>query len=75
MLILAADVLQKRPSTPTLKRHTINYLKTQTKSFDYTLGVLRTLEKQLRAEIAKLGGNEKFEKIVDLLHVDESSFA
>ncbi|KAH6910214.1 farnesyltranstransferase [Coprinopsis sp. MPI-PUGE-AT-0042] len=69
------NVLQKRPSTPTLKRHTINYLKTQTKSFDYTLGVLRTLEKQLRAEIAKLGGNEKFEKIVDLLHVDESSFA
>jgi geranylgeranyl diphosphate synthase, type III len=65
-----ADVLQKRPSTPTLKTHTISYLKDHTKSFDYTLSVLRTLEKQTRDEIQRLGGNSKLEGIVDTLHVD-----
>ncbi|TDL22985.1 terpenoid synthase [Rickenella mellea] len=63
------NVLQKRPSTPTLKRHTIEYLARHTKSFAYTLAVLRTLEAQTRAEIARLGGNEKLEAIVDLLSV------
>jgi geranylgeranyl diphosphate synthase type 3 len=65
-----ADVLQKRPSSPTLKTHTISYLKDRTKSFDYTLSVLRTLEKQTRDEIQKLGGNVKLEAIVDTLHID-----
>ncbi|EAU91842.1 farnesyltranstransferase [Coprinopsis cinerea okayama7 len=69
------NVLQKRPPTPTLKIHTINYLRDRTKSFDYTLSVLKKLEAQLRQEIAKLGGNEKFERIIDLLHVDEESLA
>jgi len=65
-----ADVLQKRPSSPTLKTHTISYLKNHTKSFDYTLSVLKTLEKQTRDEIRKLGGNIKLEGIVDTLHID-----
>ncbi|KIM76617.1 hypothetical protein PILCRDRAFT_797172 [Piloderma croceum F 1598] len=64
------NVLQKRPSSPTLKTHTISYLKDHTKSFDYTLSVLRTLEKQTRDEIQRLGGNLKLEGIVDTLHVD-----
>jgi geranylgeranyl diphosphate synthase type 3 len=64
-----ADVLQKRPTTPTLKKHTIAYLRDHTRSFAYTLGVLRTLERQARAEIARLGGNEGLEKIMDLMHV------
>jgi len=67
------NVLQKRPATPTLKVHTIKYLRDHTKSFGYTLEVLRNLEGQLRGEIARLGGNPMFERIVDLLHVDESS--
>lgn len=41
------DVLQKRPTTPTLKHHTVDYLRTQTKSFDYTLAVMSTLERQV----------------------------
>ena len=65
-----ADVLQKRPSTPTLKTHTISYLRDHTKSFDYTLSVMRTLEKQTWDEIQRLGGNIKLERIVDMLHVD-----
>ncbi|KAF8991465.1 isoprenoid synthase domain-containing protein [Cyathus striatus] len=68
------NVLQKRPRTPTLKVHTISYLKNHTKSFDYTFEVLANLEAQTRNEIARLGGNEGLEKIMDLLHVDQEKF-
>lgn len=66
---VVTSVLQKRPITPTLKHHAIDYLRTKTKSFDYTLVVMQSLEKQARAEIARLGGNPKLEKILDILHV------
>ncbi|TFK86420.1 terpenoid synthase [Polyporus arcularius HHB13444] len=64
------NVLQNRPATPTLKKHTINYLRDRTKSFDYTLGVMYDLEAQVGAEIARLGGNVKLEKILQALHVE-----
>ncbi|KAK7464982.1 hypothetical protein VKT23_006190 [Stygiomarasmius scandens] len=64
------NVLQKRPSTPTLKLHVINYLKDETQSFQYTLGVLACLETQIRMEISRLGGNEGLETLMDRLHVD-----
>ncbi|KAJ6582583.1 isoprenoid synthase domain-containing protein [Mycena vulgaris] len=67
------EALKKRPTTPTLKLKTIEYLRTQTKSFEYTLEVLDKLEAQVRAEIARLGGNKALEKIVDALHVDSAS--
>ncbi|KAL1745802.1 isoprenoid synthase domain-containing protein [Schizophyllum fasciatum] len=66
------NVLQKRPATPTLKIHTISYLKERTKSFEYTLDVLDSLERQMRAEIERLGGNPSLMKIVDLLSVDRA---
>jgi geranylgeranyl diphosphate synthase type 3 len=69
-IIAPPDVLQKRPSTPTLKIYTIDYLKNKTKSFDYTLSVLDNLEAQTRQEIRRLGGNEGLERIMDRLHVD-----
>jgi len=65
------DALQKRPTTPTLKLSTIAYLKNETKSFEYTLGVLRTLESRIRGEIQKLGGNLGLEAIIDMLHVED----
>ncbi|KAH9915890.1 terpenoid synthase [Fomitopsis serialis] len=65
------NVLQKRPTTPTLKRHAVNYLQNHTKSFDYTVRVLRSLESQIREEITRLGGNGALEQIMDALHVDE----
>jgi len=68
-------VLQKRPTTPTLKIHTIDYLKNHTKSFAYTLSVLANLEVQTRAEIARLGGNKGLEAIMDLLHIDETKLS
>lgn len=63
------NILQKRPSTPTLKHHTIQYLKAQTKSFDYTLSVLEVLESQVREEVARLGGNGALEAIVDAMSI------
>ncbi|KAG9221355.1 hypothetical protein CCMSSC00406_0009932 [Pleurotus cornucopiae] len=63
------NVLQKRPSTPTLKRHTIEYLRTKTKSFDYTLSVIRELEQKTLEEIARLGGNAGLAKLMELLHI------
>ncbi|KLO15127.1 terpenoid synthase [Schizopora paradoxa] len=63
------NILQKRPSTPTLKHHTIDYLKSQTKSFDYTLKVLEVLELQVREEVARLGGNKPLEDIIDAMSV------
>lgn len=67
------DVLQKRPTTPTLKQHTISHLKETTKSFEYTLNVLAKLEKQTLDEIRRLGGNEGLEKLMQRLHVDAES--
>ncbi|KAF8152907.1 isoprenoid synthase domain-containing protein [Crassisporium funariophilum] len=69
------NVLQKRPTTPTLKIHVIDYLKNETKSFEYTLSVLANLEAQTRTEIARLGGNDLLEAIIDMLHVDATLFS
>ncbi|KAG2153148.1 isoprenoid synthase domain-containing protein [Suillus clintonianus] len=66
---IVTSVLQKRPTTPTLKHHVIDYLRTKTKSFDYTLTVIRSLEQQAREEVARLGGNPQLEMILDILHV------
>ncbi|EKM81298.1 hypothetical protein AGABI1DRAFT_112964 [Agaricus bisporus var. burnettii JB137-S8] len=68
------NVLQKRPATPTLKKHAISYLRDRTKSFEYTFSVLEKLELQTRQEIQRLGGNEQLDKIMDLLHVDADKF-
>ncbi|KAI0366694.1 terpenoid synthase [Pilatotrama ljubarskyi] len=67
------NVLQKRPTTPTLKTHIISYMRDHTKSFDYTIDVMDDLEVQIRGEIARLGGNPRLEKIMDALHVERPS--
>ncbi|KAI0717376.1 terpenoid synthase [Cerioporus squamosus] len=64
------NVLQNRPTTPTLKKHTINYLRDHTQSFNYTLGVMEDLEAQIKTEVDRLGGNFKLEKIMQALHVE-----
>lgn len=64
------NVLQKRPTTPTLKVHAINYLRDSTKSFEYTVAVLDKLEIQTRQEIARLGGNQQLDEVMNLLHVE-----
>ncbi|OJA20136.1 hypothetical protein AZE42_09305 [Rhizopogon vesiculosus] len=64
------NVLQKRPKSPTLKHHTISYLKDTTKSFDYTLAVLKKLDRQARGELERLSGNPMLSAILDKLRVD-----
>ncbi|KAJ7768342.1 isoprenoid synthase domain-containing protein [Mycena metata] len=61
------NTLQKRPRTPTLKVHTISYLEKHTQSFSYTRSVLANLEQQIRAEVARLGGNKGLESIINAL--------
>ncbi|KAF7324779.1 hypothetical protein MKEN_00519700 [Mycena kentingensis (nom. inval.)] len=63
------NTLQKRPKTPTLKIHAISYLETRTRSFEYTRSVLAELEKQMRDELARLGGNPGLQAIMDKLVV------
>jgi negative regulator of sigma E activity len=65
------DVLQKRPTTPTTKRYAISYMRDNTESFKYTRAVLKSLDKQVRAEVQRLGGNRKLEALLDQLKVPE----
>ncbi|KAH7883324.1 isoprenoid synthase domain-containing protein [Phlebopus sp. FC_14] len=65
------SVLQQRPKSPTLKLHAIEYLKNSTHSFEYTLAAMRSLERQARSEVARLGGNVILETIFDALHLDD----
>ncbi|KAI9573177.1 isoprenoid synthase domain-containing protein [Boletus coccyginus] len=64
------NVLQKRPTTPTLKHHTISHLRNQTGSLSYTLRIMKALEREVREEIARLGGNSQLEAILATLHVE-----
>ncbi|KAJ3709827.1 isoprenoid synthase domain-containing protein [Lentinula raphanica] len=64
------NVLQKRPTTPTLKTYAISYLKHQTKSFAYTLDVLEKLHSQALAEISRLGGNEDLVRLMESFVVE-----
>ncbi|KAJ3807826.1 isoprenoid synthase domain-containing protein [Lentinula lateritia] len=66
------NVLQKRPTTPTLKTYAISYLKYKTKSFNYTLGVLEKLHKQALAEISRLGGNKALVTLMESFVVDRA---
>jgi geranylgeranyl diphosphate synthase type 3 len=43
-----------------------------TASFEYTRGVLRTLDRQIRDEIDRLGGNPKLMELMDMLKVPEA---
>ncbi|KAG8951587.1 geranylgeranyl pyrophosphate synthetase [Tulasnella sp. 424] len=65
------NVLAKRPSTPTMKRYAVNYMRDRTASFEYTRGVLDKLDRQARDEVARLGGNPKLEAILDALQVND----
>jgi len=69
---LTADVLQKRTTSTSLKKHTVDYLRNHTKSFEYTREVLINLKGKLEAELARLGGNKALDMIVDVLGIPSS---
>ncbi|KAF7349740.1 Terpenoid synthase [Mycena sanguinolenta] len=66
---LILDVLKAQPATAALKIQAIDYLKAETKSFDYTLSILNALESNIIRNIAALGGNEELSTIIADLHV------
>lgn len=66
------NVLQKRTESASLKRHTVEYLRTQTKSFDYTRQVLVILHKQIVEDIAARGGNKALEAIIAALKLPDN---
>jgi geranylgeranyl diphosphate synthase type 3 len=68
------DVLQQRPTSPTLKTYAIDYMEHRTNSFEYTLSILNDLECEIRKEIDNFGGNGALSKIIDALHVEATDF-
>jgi geranylgeranyl diphosphate synthase type 3 len=65
------NVLQKRPESPSTKNYIISHMRDHTKSFEYTRGVLKSLDKQARDEISRLGGNDKLLQLLDKLKIPE----
>ncbi|PPR07482.1 hypothetical protein CVT26_013452 [Gymnopilus dilepis] len=65
------NVLQKRPSTPTMKMYAIDHLRHKTLSFQYTEQVLKDLEARIRHDIGLLGGNQGLLKIVAVLSLNK----
>jgi hypothetical protein len=58
-----SDILKQRTEDVEIKRYAVSYMKGMG-SFTYTVGVLNSIETQLRTEIAKLGGNPVLEAIL-----------
>jgi len=65
------DVLQKRPTMPAFKNYAISYLRSNTRSFNYTLDVLRTLERLTFVEMERLGENPLLVGIMDHIRVPD----
>lgn len=67
LTFIVVDIIRQRPKTPTLKKKAIGYMQDRSKSFEYTLEVLRTMQKLADAEVQRLGGNPRLEKLLDML--------
>ncbi|GAA5955108.1 hypothetical protein JCM8115_001853 [Rhodotorula mucilaginosa] len=65
------NILRERPSSPGPKQYAVSYIDTKTHSFAYTREVLRSLTRQAREEVHRLGGNEGVEEILRRLEVPE----
>lgn len=65
------NILRERPSSPGPKQYAVSYMDTKTHSFAYTREVLRSLTRQARDEVQRLGGNRGVEEILKRLEVPE----
>ncbi|KAF9469602.1 isoprenoid synthase domain-containing protein [Collybia nuda] len=63
------DIIRQRPKTPTLKKTAITHMRDRSKSLEYTLEVLRTIQKLAEAEVQSLGGNPRLKKILEMFRV------
>ncbi|KAG0172766.1 geranylgeranyl pyrophosphate synthetase, partial [Apophysomyces sp. BC1034] len=62
------NILRQRSSSVELKQFALQLLE-KTRTFAYCRSFLANMEQQARLDIKELGGNEKLEKIIDLLSV------
>jgi len=60
------NILKQKTQEPEVLRFAVDCIK-KAGSFEYTLAYLAKIEKELRAEIDKLGGNPKLVRILDAL--------
>lgn len=65
--------MQKRTTSQSLKKHTVDYLAHSTNSFAYTREVLADLYKQTVEEVKRLGGNRMLEAILAKLDLPKES--
>ncbi|KAJ3792406.1 isoprenoid synthase domain-containing protein [Lentinula aff. detonsa] len=63
------DIIRQRPKSPTLKGQALSYMESETRSFDYTLAVLRALQGRIAEEMEMLGENPMLEKLLSRLRV------
>lgn len=75
---LVLNTLQKRSAEPALLAHCVEHMREETRSLEYTLGVLATLRGAVGREVERLRGelegegrtgarNEKLEKVLAAL--------
>lgn len=62
------NILKKRSNSIELKQYALQLLE-RTNTFEYCREFLRKIEAEARQEIRDLGGNEKLEKIMDMLSI------
>ncbi|BFZ61652.1 geranylgeranyl pyrophosphate synthetase [Saitoella coloradoensis] len=67
------NILKQRTGDVEVKAYAVKYMREETKSFEYTLGVLDVLFKSAREEVRVKGGNKALEAIIDRLEVNEET--
>jgi geranylgeranyl diphosphate synthase type 3 len=63
---LCVDILKQKTEDVDIKKFALHCME-QTRSFEYTRGVLRALLQELQTRIAELGGNPPLEHIIKVL--------
>ncbi|KAL7010031.1 hypothetical protein EMMF5_000050 [Cystobasidiomycetes sp. EMM_F5] len=63
------NVLRQKPTDATMKAFAVNYMESNTRSFEYTRSVLTRLDAQACAEIDRLGGNPGLTKFLNKMQV------
>ncbi|OCF55052.1 geranylgeranyl diphosphate synthase, type III [Kwoniella mangroviensis CBS 10435] len=65
------NVLQKKTTSVSLKKHVVDHLRDETKSFEYTKKIIIDLQNQIQDEIKDLGGNKYLEMAIRSLALKE----
>ncbi|KAL1919268.1 uncharacterized protein VTP21DRAFT_1960 [Calcarisporiella thermophila] len=63
------NILKQRTNSLELKNYALQLME-HTKTFVYVRDYLAKVEQEAREELARLGGNQKLEKLLDVLHVE-----